>query len=391
MPLTVVHDIDPAAVTFIALCYAMFLIGAGVATPIRVARVRAMFKSGNPGRQRLLLALAGTASILLTGWDRFITRGVSLSGGWMERREALLQTSSTSAAVLGAILLPAIYLYLFTVFRDRAAGETKLRLQVVFAMSLCAAHPIIGLLLGSRSGLLTSLVYLVVFPLFFRQRPINWLLVMKVCLISFGTVLLFSAVFLDRLDTMNMSVSYSAVYSTYAFTVRPSDWALEALDTADSSFLSLIFFTLVNLAQYYVHGLLEAMYQVSNEDQIIHSLGAFLFFIPYKFVSLMIPLPDVFDVIALSKTSIGSYTSFFGPIHSDFGWFALVIMFVFGVWSTRTFNLSKIYSSHVPLSILLSITIFLFPVVNFLLLGVNFYVLIGFLMFSLWGRWVVSR
>lgn len=386
-PVELVHSVQVDALAFVISCYIMFFLGVALTTNRKIDISRPKYSNKKLRNQHGYLAVAAVISVVSVAYDRFASRGASLAGDWLDRRDALAEAASTPFGVMGALLLPAAYLYLFEVYRARATGQSKFRIALVFAILLCLAHPLIGLMFGSRSILLSSLFFIGTFSLYYRQKRINWPLIAKWGIGS-AVFLLFSALlFLDRLELMNMMPTQSAQYSVYAFTVRPSNWVLEALLKDSASIAFIVIFALINTVQYYTHGLLELLYQVAHESQISHSYGAYLLFIPYKTVAMFIDLPDVFVLINNAKVSIGAYTSFFGPVHSDFGWLGIVFMFFFGIWSGHIFNMSRFALNYVPLSILLAATAFLFPVVNFLLLGPNFYIMIGFIFFALSNRW----
>lgn len=387
-PISVVHEIEAFSVGFVVLSYALFILGAFLASKIKLLKVRPLFTGFDVGKRRFCLAVGAVISVVMFAYDRFLMRGASLAGDFLERREALVDAGSSSFGVLSAVLLPATYLYLFETLRGRKFGERIGRGQVLLAILLSLIHPAIGLLFGSRSTLLSSLVFLIAFLLYFRERPIGWRLILGVAALMLSVIMFSGYVFLDRLNVMNMVATYSMEYSVYAFTVQPSDAAKEILGAGQNSFIFFVIFSLISFSQYYTHGLLELLYQVSNENQIVHSSGAFMLYIPYKLVASFVDLPNVFDIMESAKISAGAYTSFFGPVHSDFGWYSIFFMLLFGFYSQRTHEVSKVAIDYVPLSILLSATAFFFPVVNFLLFGVNFYNLVGFVVFGSLGRWV---
>jgi len=390
-PTKITQEIEARSLGFVALSYLMFFFGTSFATHVKVTRVRALFVAPDRRKQRFYLATAAILSILMMVYDRIALRGVSFSGDFLERRDALAETGSSVFGIFGALLLPAVYLYLFETYRVRNAGEERLRSQVLFAMLLCLAHPAIGLILGSRSTLFSSLFFLAAFSLYFDRKEIKWRTGFKLFIAAFLFITFSGYLFVQRLDVMNMMAAYSAEYSVYAFTIQPNETAMRFLQDDKGSFRFLLMFSFVNAAQYYTHGLLELLYQVSHESEITSSNGAFLLFIPYKLLAKFVALPDVFDKIHSAKMSIGAYTSFFGPVHSDFGWFSPIFMFFFGYYSGRVFRISRVVSDYVPLSILLATTAFFFPVMNFLLFGINFYILTGFIAFAVWNRWIYAK
>mgnify|MGYP003114561744 CR=1 FL=1 len=390
-PTTITLNVEGIALGFVILSYLMFFFGATFAMKAKVATVRPLFLASGRRRQRFHLATAAIISIITTVYDRFVARGASFSGDFLESREAIASIGSTPAGILGALLLPAVYLYLFETYRARNAGEKVFRLQVPFSILLVFAHPAIGLIFGSRSTLLSSMFFLFAFSIYFRRTKINWWVTCKLIIAGFVFALLLGYLFLQRLEVMNMLAVYSVKYSVYASMIQPNNAAMGWLEDDQGSFMFLLIFSFVNLAQYYTHGLLELLYQVSHETEITHSYGAYLLYIPYKMIGMFVALPDVFQKIAAAKMTLGAYTSFFGPVHSDFGWFSLLFMLLFGYYSGRIYKISVVTLDYVPLSILLLATAFFFPVVNFLLLGPNFYAFVGFTAFAIWNRRIYGK
>lgn len=387
-PTTITQPIDPFALLLLILIYLSFFIGAGIARTTSQAKVRPLSVIRSRSSRRRFLAVTAVASILVMFYDRFIARGASLTSDMFANRDALLDASTTIYSVIGAILLPACYLFLFEVFRDRQTGGNRHPFVLTFAIALALAHPIIGLFFGSRSTLFSSLIFITAFSLYFSNSPINWRALIKVGFGACAGILFLGNLFLQRLDLMNMSAVWSMQYSVYAFTIQPSVAAVSAIDSTQDSYIFIALFSLINFAQYYCHGLLEFLFQVGHESEIIHSKGAYLFFIPYKFASMFVTLPNVFDIISESRVTVGTYTSFFGPVHSDFGWLAPAFMFAFGFWSERIHRISLSTPGYVPLSILLAATAFFFPSLNLLLFGQNFYIFFVFLIYGFWDRWI---
>lgn len=385
-PTRIALPIDPIAVVLLILLYLSFFIGVGTARTFLRAKGRSLAAIQHRPSRRRFLAVAAAASILVMLYDRFVARGASLTSDMFANRSALLEAPSTIYSVLGAVLLPTCYLFLFEVLRDRQKSESRRPFVLVFAIVLALAHPIIGLFFGSRSTLFSSLLFIVAFSIYFSRRSINWQTLVKLCIGGAGFLVFFGNLFLERLQIMNMNPTWSVQYSVYAFTIQPSSGALMAIESTKGSNIFIAIFSVINLAQYYCHGLLEFLFQVSNEDEIVHSRGAYLFFIPYKFASMLIPLPNVFTIIADARATVGTFTSFFGPVHSDFGWFSPVFMFAFGFWSERVHHISLSTPGYVPLSILLATTAFFFPSLNLLIFGQNFYILTVFIIYAYWDR-----
>ena len=93
---------------------------------------------------------------------------------------------------------------------------------------------------------------------------------------------------------------------------------------------------------------------------------------------------EILKKIQQSPPRTGVYTTFFGPIFIDFGWFSVVFIFFFGVFQKLIYN--KIVQGRfqfIPLLFYLLIINFFMPVFNFINGAQGLYNLISFGFFVL--------
>lgn len=148
---------------------------------------------------------------------------------------------------------------------------------------------------------------------------------------------------------------------------------------------------LVPIMQYYLHGLFEfgLLWDYSN-FATGHAYGAAQFF-PY------VKALEILGITTIPATSllfprIGVFTSFFGPLWVDFGWFGPFFMVAFGMLAKR---LGKAVAANsvaaVPLYSYLVTVILLMPVGNLISSAQGVYILNAFLIFAVVTRLVVGR
>ena len=140
---------------------------------------------------------------------------------------------------------------------------------------------------------------------------------------------------------------------------------------------------LMNFGQYYLHGVFEFGYLYNNYKKN-YWYGGYTFNIFAKFINIMFRTNINLKEIQQSPPRNGVYTTFFGPIFIDFGWFSLVFIFFFGVFQKLIHN--KILQGRfqfTPLLFYLLIINFFMPVFNFINGAQGLYNLISFGFFAI--------
>jgi oligosaccharide repeat unit polymerase len=163
---------------------------------------------------------------------------------------------------------------------------------------------------------------------------------------------------------MGLAPSVTVYDSAYAFTVQPNNWISRRLDDSNSNVVSAISFAYLNLSQYEVHGLFEFSYLYNNFHGP-HTMGADIFSVFYKLAAFLFRLPGFENEVSAAEPNSGVYTTFFGPLFIDFGWFGPILMLFFGIAVQRLWVLLRRgVVEVVPLYLYLAVVLFLAPVVN---------------------------
>ena len=141
------------------------------------------------------------------------------------------------------------------------------------------------------------------------------------------------------------------------------------------------------MVQYYLHGLFEFGLLWDRTDHQIFTMGMQTFdpFVKALSIAGLISYPDFdFDVI-YERSSV--FTTFFGPLWVDFGWFGPLFIAAFGWVAKRVSNLARAGSmAALPLHSFLVVIIFYMPVVNFMISATGMYIITAFSIFYFVAR-----
>lgn len=376
-PLIVVHPINAESTTLLILSYFAFAFGVKLIynksfqlKRLQTARRRKIF------RNVATLACIGILSSLI---DTFLLRGMSLSNSILENREASENLGGNIVSIIGGLLSPSLfYLYVFNLKHKVYNGiKFALAFGLLFALFLLNSY-----VLGSRSAVIIS-VFILIFSHFMILNKVIRIKQLLVGSILIGGLFLFS---MKTFEKRTKEFAGSKIYdialkkSAYNFTLAPSDDYMNKFRDLSNSEKSLSF-AKINVAQYYLHGFFEYSYLVEN-FRSEHTLGEYTFNLYFRMLEKV-----SFGTLELRSDigvpRVGVFTSLFGPIFIDFGWFTPIFMFVLGGLSKLYYNGAK--QGDIGFTLVyafIGLTIFFAPVFNGLQAAGGLYILTNFVLFS---------
>jgi hypothetical protein len=385
-PVTPIVSLRISAIAFIFLCCAAFLAGSWMAGLIGMRTYRNVCSEGWLRKQASRLFL-GTFALGLLGnllklYDTYYLRG-SGSIDAFELRAALSDVSAGPLSALGGALYPFGFIPLLLYLGSRDIDRSPLRL--VLATGLFIFPALDALMLLSRSALIIAfaMIYFGLALTIYSGRAFPNALRWPALILVASLATLSAIVFQMRLEGMKLDAINSMYTSAYGFTVQPSAWAQMQMQDGDSA-LSQILNSVIPLFQYYVHSLLEWQLLWERRSIQIHSFGLLLFD-PYVKGLGIFGWADQVDIFSLFPR-VGVFTTFFGPLWVDFGWFAPLVMILFGYVSRRLGRAAQAGDvGALPFYTFICVVLFLAPVANFLL-SKGMYAINAFIMF-----WIISR
>ena len=377
---------------FIAIGYACFIGGCVWAQQNEDQRQLGSIIAAGQWRRPLLGGLFWTTTALgifaaaLRLFDRIVIRGIDYSADALEVRETLEATDFSGASVVASIFLPLCFLPFILVLASRWERGHGLKLGLAIPLAL---FPMIeNLAQASRSVMLLTAMLMYFAVCLFKNggRVVS----RRTLVPMLGRVVLLAVVsgtvFGNRLEAYGRSVEDSIFSSAYAEAFMPSRLANDALAT-DNPIVKSAVETTLPLGMYYVHGFYEFDLAFNRPDQQLFAYGSYLFY-PYSRVIALVfgeeNIRGLNDERVIYR--IGTFTSFFGPLWVDFGYFMFPLLVALGFAAQRMAVLvAKGYLNVVPLYLLFIVAVFYMPVFNFLTNGFGFFTFNAYLLF-----WVFS-
>lgn len=325
--------------------------------------------------------LVGLFGNLLRLADRYILRGVGTASG-LDARAILTETATSSWGLVGAALYPFGYLPLFIILGSRHLTHGPVRfILAIFVFFIPVMDSLVVL---SRSFLLTniSMIYFAICLLYFGGKATPRQIALPLLTVVLALIAASGLIFQHRLDLMGFDPTASIFISAYAFTIIPSDSGLEAIQSG--GLRGQIVLLVMPLVQYFLHSIFEFQLLWDNH-QGLFSYGS-LHFAPY------VKLLEVFDLASgidpeLLFPRVGIFTSFFGPLWVDFGWFGPLVMAIFGFFARNLATMVRRGDmGALPLYSYLLVILFFAPVVNFAISAQGMYLINAFVLF-----WLATR
>ena len=386
-PVEAVVPLDGAAMLYIFLCYAAFLIGCALprasAHPHRVPSCT--LSAQQPPFQPKLFwfaTAAGLGGMAARLYDRVGLRGVDYTLSSAEIRDQLLNSTISPFSLLGAVLLAFCYLPLILQLGAKNTLRRPLTLTVAVIVFSLPALESLGQL--SRSVLITSfiLAFCAVVCLKFGGHVLDRRVLLPALAGVVGLSLLSTSIFEKRLSDSERVLADSVVESVYAEGVRPTLEAQRGLvsgNTVEATYYAAV----VPNSMYYLSGVYEFSQLYTRPDTQQFAWGGLTFATYVRAISALVGSnTDYVDQPYLWK--IGVFTSFFGNWWVDFGWAGPVLLIVLGFLCSRlAFAASTGLLNLMPLYLFSICVILLMPVSNTIVDGNGFFIMHAFGLFAL--------
>jgi hypothetical protein len=347
---------------YIALCYGAFFAGCFLAR----SQGRALAHKFSDDQLRTIhrvTTIVASIGALLKLTDLFIVRGVSLGGTFLDRRNEMDTVGANPVSIVCAVLLPACLLVPFTWQLLRERKLTTLT-QTILTHALLSV-PVLGavMITGGRSQLVIYAVVYMIYSIYLGRMRFRPKVLLGVVAGGLVLMVISIAIFNSRLESLHMKPLTSIYSSGYAYTLQPQDWIAGVVDR-NQGIIGNFAFALLVTCQYYLHGVFEFVFQMQNAPAE-HIWGAASFNAYYKFLAYFMGWPSPDDLWFAVTVRRGIYTTFFGPVFSDFGWFGLPYLLAFGVLAQRLWETARFGRfAALPLYAYVMYLIFLFPVTN---------------------------
>jgi hypothetical protein len=408
VPLTPLHPVSWGAVGYAALAYAAFFCGCFLVSiskrgmpclPYRKTILSSKARAGShgpaPNQFSLryashilwITAALGAIGVAARTYDKFFIRGVDMSVGALEAHELLASASPGPVAALGGALYPFCYIPLIILWAQ-PPGLRKFSGAKWLAVLLFVLPALIQLQVLSRSQMIValSMMYVSAGCILYRGQALHRRLVMPLFTGAVLAAAMSALAFWARLEEMELDILFSMQNSVYAFTLQPSRELLSFLNNVDRR-LSAPISSIIPLAQYYLHGLLEFSLLWERPSSYVPGTQIFTWgeqhFGPYLRVLNLVGMYD-YPNFSLEETlhyRSAVFSTFFGTLWVDFGWFGLLYIAGFGALCKYCGQLARRGNLAVmPLYAYFCVVLFFMPVDDFIVSAQGMYAINSFLL-----------
>ena len=387
-PLEVLSPIDGGTVSYIGICYVAFLFSCTLSYGSRVKKGEQI--QDNVGWDRILpprifwgSSVVGMLGMAIRLYDRTIVRGVDYSVNQIDVRDQLASTAGSLYGATASLLLPFSFIPLILVLgarRERYYWFYILIASFIFVLPMLESLRVLSRSLSLISAMLAFFSWVCLrYNGHVLHRRVVWTATIGVLVfLAFSTM-----VFSSRLKDMNFSLEDSTVESGYAYTIRPSQAAMEGM--AVGNFFERPYYQLiVPNAQYYLHGVYEFGLLYRRSDGQVFANGKYMFYSYLRVYNMLFSKDDIEYNDDTLFYRPGIFVTFFGELWVDYGWAGILFMGILGYLSSwMALLVRRGHFNILPLYIYCITGIFYMPVGNFLTSGLGFYLLHGFGLFAL--------
>lgn len=322
------------------------------------------------------IALFGT---LLKLTDKFFIRGVSFDVTSFENRDTLGQGAGNIIGIMGSLLCPLSFHVLFLYVKYNISTRNIIR---VVLLSMPFIQLLDSLAIGSRSSILVTILFLVLFLFILNKLKLNFKKGIIYFGLSIGLLFFFQNIFIKRtsefVDESDLKEHTLELSGFNDMLVTNEEFNNITINNND--YLGDILFVYCLTTKYYLHGMLELNHLINNFNEN-HTYGGYTFELYKRILYKMTGQKADNTNYATIMPRNGIFTSFLGPIFVDFGWFSPIFLLLFGVYSKKIYSrLVSNDDSAVLLYVWLSVVLIFFPVFNFIMGANGLYIFTSFLL-----------
>lgn len=324
-------------------------------------RFNDMFYSRNSRNILIFLVLVGFVLRLI---DYYYFRGISASDDSSTARVLSLKNHASLISIFGAGFMSLFMLPLHICYERKKMLLVVSKIDFLISGCMFLFPCYFALMFKSRfQAILPILIFLSYVIHYHKIKSKELIFFAFISILSLLIIYLF---FINRLSQSGVSLLYSIYHSGYAFTLKPM-----LNDIGDYSNLYLF---IINLFQYYLHGMFEFLYMFDHmQPHMLHIFSGGVFSKAFDIVTGNINAP------ADASFRAGVYHTFLGSVYQAYGFLAPLVMFIWGVLFQCIFNKSKRCLAFYPLRALLTIVVLLFPSLNMINSAHSMYYIISML------------
>ncbi len=367
-PVRVVYPLTFETTSYVILCYASLILGYFLFPKlkkeplIKEPRISENFIKG--------LIIVVLISFTIRYIDLFLFRGTSLFNSFVDNKILIAKHPPGFVFIIASVTRYLFFVPIIFLFQSKSKNKTLL----LFCIVIFFLPFIEGGIRGSRNSFFYPSILLLTSLLYFKKiklKKIHLGIMLSALLILFfiATKVLKKREIITEGDYKHLTTK--SIYNDF---LKPSESALKVIYGTQNETLKQVLFSGLQTGQYYTHGLFEFNHLIkkyNEEDYLTPQYGKFTLFNYVKLTNKYKITNIDMEAIEASNPRGYTFTTFFGGLFIDFGWFGPLVMLFLGAFQKHIFNqVQNRKSEFLPLFLF-----FLF--VNFFMLTFNFLIRTG--------------
>src|SRR5690606_6800789 len=184
-------------------------------------------------------------------------------------------------SILAAVLSPFSLIPIFLIYQLQLENKRKLKLLSFIILFIPA---IIHLLLGSRSGIIVIILFLVLCLFYFKKIKLTLTNTVILTILGGFFFMVMTHIFVKRtIEFTSKPYEHIIHNSGVTFTLKASPPLATSILNSESVVTKYFYLSYLNFTQYYLHGVYEFFYLYENFKNE-HANGKFTFFVYYKLI-----------------------------------------------------------------------------------------------------------
>ncbi|MBF7081592.1 oligosaccharide repeat unit polymerase [Desulfallas sp. Bu1-1] len=338
-----------------------------------------------------IIAFLATLGIFLRFYDLIYLKSFFSYGSITNFRIYYIESSTNLVSILSAVLFPlCIVLLIIAInFKDKLSS-----CKLFYAILAASTIFVYTILRGGRTTITLVIIMVIAsaaisenikildikkFLLYFKIKKNSIKMILDLIVVFLMFFAYSIRILISRLYEMGFTVETHLKYMETVRHLAINDYVWSIVESND--YLGYIVYTFISIMHYFIHGFYQFILLFNYFDMDNMAYGAFQFYPIWKVLAAL-NLSNInksfLDSIVETK---GVYTTFWGPVLTDFGMFGFIYCFILGIIAESSWvKATKRKVMHILLYPYIASVILHSPFLNMIQSGMGLYFLIAIIL-----------
>jgi hypothetical protein len=363
-PIVPVYTISYEAFLYILLSYLSLILGY-IVVP-RSSESQKIKTTETSIIMLIFLVIIVVISFIIRYYDLFVLRGVSFYNTFSDNRILIANKPKGLIYVIASVVRYMFFIPLILFFYSKF----KSKILLLFCVILFLLPFLEGMIRGTRNSFFYPSILMILTLLYFKKVKFKKTHIGMITSIGIVLFIIATSILKNREIDKEEDYKYLTSNAIYNKFLKPKESVIIKIHEIENNTVKGFLISGLQTGQYYNHGVFEfdnLIKEYNKDETYKFQYGKYNFLNYVKFLEIYNITNTDLESIQRSNPRVYTFITFFGGLYIDFGWFGLVIMFLFGVFQKILFNKVKKNKPHyLPLFIF-------FIFINFFMLTFNFF------------------